>query len=50
LVKILDIHGKIVLETTEHEGIDISMLNSGIYMVNTEINNESVSLKFVKTP
>jgi hypothetical protein len=50
LVKILDIHGKIVLETTEHEGIDISMLNTGIYMINTEINNESVSLKFVKTP
>jgi hypothetical protein len=50
LVKILDIHGKIVLETTEHEKIDISMLNTGIYMINTEINNETVSLKFVKIP
>ena len=50
LVKILDIHGKIVLETTEYENIDISMLNTGIYMINTEINNEAVSLKFVKIP
>jgi hypothetical protein len=50
LVKISDVTGKPVLETSKLEAIDVSFLNSGIYTINVQFNNELVSLKFVKIP
>jgi hypothetical protein len=50
LVKITDITGKLVLETRKLEAIDVSFLNSGIYTITAQLNNELISLKFVKIP
>lgn len=50
IIQIIDVNGKIVLETKQHQSIDLNGLKSGIYTINIQCNNSFITRKFIKSP
>ena len=47
-ISILDMAGRIVIQSVENKNIDVSFLNSGIYFLQAISDNEIIRTKFVK--
>lgn len=50
IIQIIDVNGKIVLETKQQQSIDLNRLKSGIYTINIQCNNKFITRKFIKSP
>jgi hypothetical protein len=47
-ISIVDMAGRMVIQSAENKNIDVSFLNSGIYFLQANSNNEIIRTKFVK--
>lgn len=48
LIKVVDLQGRIVIETNEKDNIDISSIQCGNYIVQVIMNGQSYNLTFIK--
>lgn len=48
-LQVLDVYGKVILETGNASQIDVQSLKSGVYIINAQTQEKSYQMKFVKS-